>query len=47
MVCAKSRIVRRVAMPPAARTLSTLSQIDYEDAFLVDIGPSQDRTGEQ
>lgn len=39
--------VRQVAVPPAARTLSTLSHIDYEDAFLVEIGPAQDRTGER
>jgi len=39
--------VRHVAMPPAARRLSTLSQVDYEDAFLVETGPAQDRTGEQ
>jgi len=39
--------VRQVAMPPAARTLSTLSHVDYEDAFLVETGPAQDRTDEQ
>jgi hypothetical protein len=39
--------VREVAVPPAARRLSTLSHVDYEDAFLVDIGPAQDRTPEQ
>src|SRR4051794_15068551 len=39
--------VRQVALPPAARALSTLSHIDYEDAFLVETGPAQDRTGEQ
>ena len=39
--------VCQVAVPPAARTLSTLAHIDYEDAFLVEIGPAQDRTGEQ
>jgi hypothetical protein len=36
-----------VALPPAARALSTLSRIDYEDAFVIDTGPAQDRTGEQ
>jgi hypothetical protein len=40
-------LVRQVALPPAARTLSTLSQIDYEDAFLVETGPADGRTGEQ
>jgi hypothetical protein len=39
--------VRQVAVPPAARALSTLSHIDYEDAFLIDAGPVQDRTAEQ
>ena len=39
--------VRRVALPPAARALSTLSHVDYEDAFLIETGPAQDRTGEQ
>jgi hypothetical protein len=39
--------VRQVAVPPAARALSTLSHVEYEDAFLVESGPSQDRTGEQ
>ena len=34
-------------MPPAARMLSTLSRVDYEDAFLVDTGPAQNRTAEQ
>ena len=38
--------VRQIALPPDARALSTLSRIDYEDAFLVEIGPSE-RTGEQ
>ena len=28
--------VHQVAVPPAARTLSTLPHIDYEDAFLVE-----------
>jgi hypothetical protein len=39
--------VRQVAVPPAARALSTLSHVDYEDGFLVDTGPARDRTGEQ
>jgi hypothetical protein len=39
--------VRQVTLPSAARTLSTLSHVDYEDAFLVETGPAQDRTGEQ
>ncbi|MGA2321818.1 MAG: hypothetical protein ABSG95_13975 [Solirubrobacteraceae bacterium] len=40
-------VVRQVAMPPATRSLSTLSHVDYEDAFLVETGPAKDRTGEQ
>ena len=42
-----SEMVRQVAMPPAARALSTLSQVDYEDAFVVEVGPARERTGEQ
>lgn len=39
--------VRQVAVPPAARALSTLARIDYADAFLVDTGPVRDRTAEE
>jgi hypothetical protein len=39
--------VRQVTLPAAARALSTLSRLDYHDAFLVETGPAQDRTGEQ
>ena len=39
--------VSQVAVPPAARALSTLFPIHYEDGFLVDTGPARDRTGEQ
>jgi len=39
--------VRQVAVAPAARTLSTLSQVDYEDAFLVETGLAQERTAEE
>ncbi len=39
--------VRQVTLPSAARALSTLSHVDYEDAFLIETGPAQDRTGEQ
>ena len=39
--------VREVAVPPAARRLSTLPHVDYEDAFLIEIGAAQDRTPEQ
>jgi hypothetical protein len=39
--------VRPVTLPSAARALSTLSQVDYEGAFLVETGPAQHRTSEQ
>lgn len=39
--------VRQVGMPPALRASSTLSRIDYEEAFLVEAGPDDDRTAEQ
>ncbi len=39
--------VSQVAMPPVERALSTLSHVDYEDAWLVETGPAQDRAGEQ
>jgi hypothetical protein len=39
--------VREVAVPPAARRLSTLSHVDYEDAFLIELGLAQERTPEQ
>ena len=35
--------VREVAVPPAARALCTLAEVDYEDAFLVEVGQAQDR----
>jgi hypothetical protein len=39
--------VRQIAVPPAARALSRLSHIDYEDAFLVRSGPAQEGTAER
>ena len=39
--------VRQVAVPPAARALSTLSRIDYADAFVVQTGPGHHRTPEE
>jgi hypothetical protein len=39
--------VSQVAVPPAARGRSDLGRIDYEDAFLVDGGSANGRTGEQ
>jgi hypothetical protein len=38
---------RQIALPPEARALSTLSRIDYEDAFFVSTGPGPHHTGEQ
>jgi hypothetical protein len=38
--------VRQVEVPADARALSTLSRIDYQDAFLVDV-PAPERTAEQ
>jgi hypothetical protein len=39
--------VRQTVLPAGTRELATLARIDYEDAFLVDIGLAQDRTAEQ
>jgi len=39
--------VQQVAVPNAARELSTLARIDYEDAFLVDVGAPPTRAAEQ
>ncbi len=39
--------VREVALPPAARALSTFGRIDYHDAFLVQAGRAYDRTAGQ
>jgi hypothetical protein len=39
--------MRQVTLPSAARALSTLCHVDYEDAFLAGTGPAQDRTGQQ
>lgn len=40
-------IAPQIAVPPAARALSTLPRVDYEDAFLVETEAAQERTGEQ
>jgi hypothetical protein len=40
-------LVRQVPVPPAARALSTLHRVDYEDAFRVDAGTAGGRTAEQ
>lgn len=38
--------VRQIELPSDARALSRLSDIGYEDAFLVDAGPGRERTAE-
>src|SRR5947208_422016 len=45
--CMDESSVRQVDVPPAARQLSTLSHIDYEDAFVVDVVATAERTPEQ
>jgi hypothetical protein len=39
--------VRQIPVPPAARELSTLASIDYEDAFVLDTGSARERTAEE
>ncbi len=39
--------VQPVATRPVARRLSTLTQIDYEDAFRIWTGAAEQRTGEE
>jgi hypothetical protein len=39
-------MVRQVAVPPAARARSTLRP-DYEDAFVLETGAAEERTGEE
>jgi hypothetical protein len=39
--------VRQIEVPPAARALSTLARIDYEDAFLVETAAVGERTAEE
>jgi hypothetical protein len=39
--------VRQVSPLPANQTVSTLGRIDYEDAFVVDVGPTHTRRAEQ
>ena len=34
--------VRQIEVPPEVPALSTLTRIDYADAFLVDVGPTRD-----
>jgi hypothetical protein len=39
--------VRSVQVPPEARALCTLERIDYEDAFVVEVGAVEVRTADQ
>src|SRR4051794_8313469 len=39
-----ARVVRRVALPAAARRLCTLPRVDYHDAFVVEVGSQPDRS---
>jgi hypothetical protein len=39
--------VRQIEVPAAARALSTLSRIDYADAFLIESERAQERTAEE
>lgn len=39
--------VRQITPVPATRTASTLGRVDYEDAFVVDVGPTLTRSAEQ
>jgi hypothetical protein len=41
------RRVRQIAVPRGARALSSLSHIDYEDAFTLETFAARERTGEQ
>jgi hypothetical protein len=41
-----SNVVRQVALPASARTLSTLARIDYCDAFLFDAGAAHEESAE-
>lgn len=42
-----SAAVRQISAPPSIRALSTLSHIDYADAFVVHLTPVLERTAEQ
>ena len=39
--------VREIALPRAARALTTLPQLDYHDTFVFDLPRTEDRTAEQ
>jgi hypothetical protein len=39
--------VREVDMPPEARALTALPQVDYEDSFIADVASAEDRTAEE
>jgi hypothetical protein len=39
--------VRQITPPPDTRMASTLGRVDYEDAFIVDVGSARARSAEQ
>ena len=39
--------VRKIEVPPEARELGTLEHLDYEDAYLVNVGNADARTAQQ
>jgi hypothetical protein len=43
----KTSTAHQIAVPAAARSLSTLPRIDYEDGFVVAVGAAEERSGEQ
>ena len=45
--CASAHRVCHIAIPPAARALSTLCHLGYEDAFFLETSRTQDWTAEQ
>jgi hypothetical protein len=42
-----STTIRQIHVPAAARALSALPHADYRDAFVVDVGPTHERTAEE
>jgi hypothetical protein len=40
-------MVRQIALPPNARSLSTLPHVDYEECFVLDVDAGEERSGEQ
>jgi len=42
-----STAIRQIEVPAAARAVSAFPHSDYEDAFVVDVGPTDGRTAEE